>query len=135
MIKVIAFDVGNTITKNGLWLNKDVFRLALRLKKNYKVGLLSNIVKLFSFLPLYRHIYSSFDKKLVVLSCRVKTKKPKKEIYEIFIKNTGCLPDECLFIDDRLENILGAEKNGMKNILFTNYKNLIEEMLKLGITV
>ncbi len=135
MIKAIAFDVGSTISKKIFWFNKDVLGLAIQLKKNYKVGIISNIVKFFSMLPVNQHIYSSFDKNLVILSFQVKINKPKREIYEIFIKRTGFAPNEYLFIDDRKKNVSAAEKIGMKGIVFKNFKQLIKEMAMLGIVL
>ena len=41
-------------------------------------------------------------------------------------------PEECVFIDDRLENIEGGRKLGMEGIVFTDYetgKKKLERML------
>jgi len=36
------------------------------------------------------------------------------------------------FIDDKKENIVGAEQLGIKGILFSSYQDLISELEKLG---
>lgn len=53
-------------------------------------------------------------------SCYLKCRKPQPEIYEKVLheiaREYSVLPYEILFIDDRLENCLAAEKFGMKYI-------------------
>ena len=44
-------------------------------------------------------------------------------------------PEECIFIDDTADNVLGAEKVGMKGLLFTDYQNLLMDLRSLIILV
>lgn len=91
--------------------------LALGLKNaGYGIYLLSNASK-------NQHVYwpkvpSSrlFDGKLI--SCDVGFVKPMKEIYEIFTRKFGLVPEECLFIDDAPNNVAGAIACGWQGIVF-----------------
>lgn len=59
----------------------------------------------------------------VVFSFRCKLIKPEKEIYQYLCEKYSLVPQECVFLDDREENVEAARRAGMKSILFTNYKN------------
>jgi HAD superfamily hydrolase (TIGR01509 family) len=59
--------------------------------------------------------------------------KPDKEIYELHTGLLGLNPYDCVFIDDRLENLDGAERAGWSTILFTNgeeLKSSLEDLIK-----
>lgn len=56
-----------------------------------------------------------------VFSCDIHLAKPDTEIYRFFCKKFALDPSECLFFDDRLENVEGAKAAGMNAIVFKNY--------------
>ena len=56
--------------------------------------------------------------------------KPDLEIYEKFLEVQGLKADECLFIDDREENVLGAQKAGMNTFRFMGDHKKVIEFLK-----
>ena len=49
--------------------------------------------------------------------------KPDVAIYEKFLEKYGLKADECLFIDDREENVSGARKAGMNGFVFKGSYN------------
>ncbi|MCR5583957.1 MAG: HAD family phosphatase [Lachnospiraceae bacterium] len=55
-----------------------------------------------------------------VVSYEVKMVKPNKDIYECLLNRYSLKADECIFFDDRKENIKGAENVGIHGILFQN---------------
>ncbi|MDO4438987.1 MAG: HAD family phosphatase [Eubacteriales bacterium] len=55
-----------------------------------------------------------------LFSANEKCIKPQDIIYERFFKKFDLRPEECFFIDDLYENILGAEKTGMKGYCFSD---------------
>jgi putative hydrolase of the HAD superfamily len=55
-----------------------------------------------------------------VISYEIKCVKPQKEIYEYLLNKYDLKADECLFFDDRPENVAGAERVGIHGILFKN---------------
>jgi len=91
-----------------------------QVKKNYQIILLSNSNEIHydlyvrdlqlrfgyrEFDELFHKAYFSFDLHLL---------KPNPDIYEFVINQHGFLPEETLFIDDKIENIEAARKLGLK---------------------
>ncbi len=65
----------------------------------------------------------------VMISADVHVVKPDIRIFEIFIKKYGLQPQECLFIDDRTDNVEGAIAAGMNGRIFKNdYDRLYIEL-------
>ena len=65
-----------------------------------------------------------------MVSGRVKLRKPNKEIYEYLLNTYMLKAEECVFIDDRKENIDAAMAVGMKGIVFDGYESA-EAKIKL----
>jgi putative hydrolase of the HAD superfamily len=61
----------------------------------------------------YKKIYLSYQEKMA---------KPDKDIYEKVQKESGVLPNEILFVDDRAENLIVPEKLGWQTVLFDMHK-------------
>lgn len=57
-----------------------------------------------------------------VVSGFVKMIKPNADIYEHLMKEYGLKASDCVFIDDRAENIEAARALGMKGIVFESYE-------------
>ena len=57
--------------------------------------------------------------------------KPDKRIYEQLLKNYDLKAEECVFIDDKAENVEGAKAAGYQGIVFTSYEEVQEELEKL----
>ena len=97
--------------------------------KGYQVYLLSNYPKTlfetheekgkFPFL-------SAVDGKIV--SAFVKMVKPNADIYQCLLNTYQLKAEECVFIDDRPENIEGAKALGMQGIVFYNYEQACKEL-------
>ena len=84
----------------------------------FGVYVLSNAHKSF-----YRYFPRYFDLEFfdgVVVSADVHIVKPDVRIYEHIIEKYNLKAEECLFIDDRADNVEGAIKAGMKAIRFKN---------------
>ena len=68
-----------------------------------------------------------------VYSFREGVAKPDPEIYKILLNRYDLKAEECVFIDDTEENVTGAEKLGIKGIVFTGYEDAsarLNEILK-----
>ncbi len=78
----------------------------------------------YPFLHLFKDIVVSGNEKLI---------KPDPKIYELCIKRNNLQPAECLFIDDSLKNVIGAEAMGMKAHHFTSPEKLRAELKSLGV--
>ncbi|MEK9741828.1 MAG: HAD-IA family hydrolase, partial [Pelagibacteraceae bacterium] len=59
-----------------------------------------------------------------IISGNVSLAKPDKSIYELAIKKFNLIPEESLFIDDKIENTKSAELLGIKTIHLDKPNNL-----------
>lgn len=116
--------------------NNKMINLVKKLRKNYKIYLLSNISKtrylegLKDFLKEDSHI---FNEKFA--SCYIHLRKPDKKIYKYVLEKIKLNAKETIFIDDRIENITSANSVGMHGIKFTDYNTLILKLKKEGIKI
>ncbi len=68
-----------------------------------------------------------------ILSYQEKVIKPMPEIYQLLIDRYHLQPEECVFMDDTVPNLIGAEKFGIHTIHFHDQQQAIEELRKLGV--
>ncbi|WP_294609644.1 HAD family phosphatase [uncultured Bacteroides sp.] len=66
-----------------------------------------------------------------VISCEEHVIKPDKEIYLRLCERYGLEPAECLFTDDRMENVEGAKSVGMDAVLFTTPENYAADVERI----
>ena len=101
------------------------------LRKTYKVAMLSNIGPEGLEQHLDRSVIEPyFDE--IVESGKIGYAKPEAQAYEYVADKLGVRLDECVFTDDRIEYIEGAQSVGMKTILFENtedFKTKLERLL------
>lgn len=103
--------------KNYLSLDEMFRTFAEKYSKIYDFCLLSNDVLEWSeFLTHYHQINEYFKDKIV--SGEVHMRKPNKEIFTYTLKKLGCDPEQCVFVDNSVKNLLIAEEVGIQTILF-----------------
>ena len=131
----------NSLSEDQFWKSwflllgneTDVVDILINLKKNYKIWLLSNTNPM--------HIKSEIESKCVfhklvdgaIYSYDVGYRKPEKEIYYIACDSADVNPENSLFIDDLEENIIGANKVGIKGIHYKSTIKLLKELTRLNI--
>lgn len=59
--------------------------------------------------------------------------KPQPEIYNLLLDKYKLNAGECIFIDDKPENVAGAENCGIMSIQFTGYDDLIHTLRSMEI--
>ena len=59
--------------------------------------------------------------------------KPDPAIYRLALDRWGVRAEECVFVDDRADNVAGAESVGMKAVVFTDVAALRGELERLEI--
>ena len=124
----IGYDEFYAIYSDVFFLNSPVLEIMKRLKRNYKLVLLSNTdIMHFTFIKKRFPEILIFDD--YVLSYEVGAMKPDPRIYEEALKRTGFKPEECLFIDDTEENIKGARKLGI-NVILMEPRTDLEAVLR-----
>lgn len=99
-------------------------------QKGYKLYGLSNwCSKVYLTMKQYDQIFGLLDG--FVISSDERLIKPNPAIYQRLFEKYNLKPEECVFADDKIENIAGSENVGMKAILFKNAKQYEEELMKL----
>jgi HAD superfamily hydrolase (TIGR01509 family) len=93
--------------------------LALLKGKGYRLYCLSNDVAEWSLLLRKRFSLEGYYDGWIV-SGEVGIRKPEPSMYDLALKKTGLAPEDCLFIDDRVENLKPALEKGMKVLKFGN---------------
>lgn len=98
-------------------LDKEFLPLAHHLKPDYKIGLLSNdIAEWSAFLTELHGVKSLVD--VSVVSGKEGIRKPDERIYEIILKKLDIFASDSIYIDDRIPNVVVADKLGFEAILF-----------------
>ncbi len=69
----------------------------------------------------------------ILVSGTEKMRKPFPKIYELILDRYNLNAEKSVFIDDNADNVLGAQKVGMKAIQYKNSQQLINELSHLGV--
>lgn len=85
------------------------------------------------FWDMFRPTQPIFDHfRDIIVSGTEKLTKPDPAIYELALKRFRLNPNEAIFIDDNLDNVVGARANGFVAHHFTDACNLRTELAKYG---
>lgn len=91
--------------------------LARALRPSYRIALLSNAdASLRERVQDGLGIHDLFD--ALVCSAEVGMAKPDPAIYRLTAERLGVPPEACLFVDDHEPNVAGAERVGMRGLVF-----------------
>ena len=112
----------------------DTKRIMKSLRNRYPIYLLSNFQSV-PFSKLRELFPFLYEVNGCVVSAHIKMMKPDLEIYQYFLDKFSLSAKNCLFIDDRPENIAGCKAAGMDGIVFNSPDQLIEELKNRGIDV
>ncbi|MCD8037743.1 MAG: HAD family phosphatase [Lachnospiraceae bacterium] len=66
-----------------------------------------------------------------VVSGFVKLVKPDREIYEYLLRKYDLRAEECVFLDDRADNVEAARELGITGILFEGYRQALGELERI----
>lgn len=114
---------------------KEMEEFVLEVNNKYPVYIFSNTDEMhFPFLLEHYSFLKNFDKGLM-LSYEIKALKPNRIAYERALGLFNLIPQECLFIDDKEENILAAREYGMQGIVHKDLVSTRSKMQELGLLV
>ena len=91
---------------------------------NFNQDKFRETLKRFPFLSAFRDIVVSGDERLL---------KPDAAIYRVLLERNGLEAASCVFIDDSVKNVKGAEAVGMKAIHFTTPAALRRNLVGMGL--
>lgn len=121
----------NSIREEKNILINGMPKLVKKLKKNYKLGLLSNTGLSGKEIFESKEIKNHFD--VITYSFEEWIVKPNENIYARVCRRLDVKPSEAIFIDDIQSFVNGAKYLGMDGILFKGVKDLKKELKKRGI--
>lgn len=114
--------------------NNRVYQLSKRLKRHYKIALLSNVNILhFEYLKHNFPIFDTFDP--ILVSYEIGFVKPSPMIYQKAIDVLGCRPGEIFYTDDRKELIDAAKELGLRGYVYKGCEQLKRDMISCGINL
>ena len=113
--------------------NDNVITLLNRLSRRYRIVLLTNISRSRYASTLNAKLLDGVRRERVFASCYLKMAKPDARIYRYVLEHTGVAAADAVFIDDRIENVDGAEAVGMTALRFTRYDKLVSDLNRLGV--
>lgn len=102
---------------NFLTLDSGFINFAERFYRKYDFALLSNDVKEWSAYITKRHDLDKYFR-LKIISGNVKCRKPDIKIFEITLTALGKKAEDCIFVDNSIENLKTASELGITPILF-----------------
>lgn len=107
--------------------NEILLRYIQELKKNHKIGMLSNVatnwVRDYFLSPEEQQLFSA-----MVFSFEVGIGKPDAEIYKLTLQKLGAEPNESIFIDDNERYCQAAKDLGVKAILYKDFEQMKVEL-------
>lgn len=71
----------------------------------------------------------------ILFSYRVKLIKPDDRIYESLLNTFSLNSTETVFMDDRLDNVEAAKKNGINAFVFENIEQAISDLKNYGVEI
>lgn len=116
---VVEFDYSGLLLKTLKNAGYNIYILSNYSEKNFKL-----VKDSFSFM---KYIDGG------VVSYEVKAIKPEPVIYKTLLEKYQLIPEECVFLDDLIENLNEAANFGIQTIHFTGLTEGVKGLKKLGI--
>lgn len=116
--------------------NEPVHAIAHQLKDaGYALvlGSNTNAIHARQFRQQFAGLLDRFDG--LVMSHEVGAMKPARLFYERCHTVVGARPGECVFIDDMVENVVGASQAGLHALHYTDTELLLTQLRELGVRV
>jgi putative hydrolase of the HAD superfamily len=97
-------------------------------EKGFKTGILSNMGdSVLESIQVEFAWIADFD--VLIWSFQHNLAKPEEAIYELLLERLGTAPEETLFLDDKIENILAARHLGIQALQFSTVDQLRQDLI------
>ena len=109
-------------------INESMIQFITECRNNiHKLAMISNMTTdSLAFIREHFQWLELFDE--LILSCEIGINKPDRQIYEACLRKLNMCPNECLFVDDSIENAKGAMELGMYAIQFKTFSEFRLEL-------
>src|SRR3989338_2254454 len=77
--------------------------------------------------------YPGFDQ--LIFSCEAGLVKPQSVIYELALERLGIEAGEAAFVDDKVLCVRGAERVGIKGIVYSSEEQVRRDLIEVGINI
>ena len=112
--------------------NDDVADIVDCLHKQYHLAIISNIDPWhYDYCKTNFSVISTFKRFFLSYECNLL--KPDPQFFKLVLEQLNEQPEQCLLIDDRLDNIQAAKKIGYQVIQFKNGAQLQDDLKEMGI--
>lgn len=119
----IALDITTNPLKYAFY--EDSKLIIPSLKKDFKIALVSDAWPSMRFIYDYNNMTQYFD--TIVISSELGVLKPDASMYETALEKLNLKPEECIFLDDNIDNCIGAKKLGIIPVLVSrNHEDYIK---------
>ncbi|MFW9821273.1 MAG: HAD family hydrolase, partial [Candidatus Thorarchaeota archaeon] len=122
------FDLYSQVTNLSLDMAEIIEHLH---QAGYTVSLMSNTHDVHAKSNYLRGFYDIFDN--IFLSNEIGFIKPDMDKYKYVLKKLDTKPKKCVFIDDKIQNLVPARKLGIIVIRFESFEKFKEQLNELGI--
>ncbi|TFG27667.1 MAG: hypothetical protein EU532_06930 [Promethearchaeota archaeon] len=122
------FQLHTKLTKLSAEMEMIVERLHLA---GYKISLMSNVYDIYAKSNELRGFYDIFD--YIFLSNEIGLIKPDIEKYRYVLKKLEAKPKHCIFIDDKIQNLVPAHQLGIIVVKFESFKKFNQQLDKIGL--
>jgi len=114
----------------GIWMRANPVMMEwVRALKNHglKIAVLSNMpIEISTHMRRFAPWFIDFD--YVCFSAEVQLAKPEPAIFHACLNVVGSKPEECLFLDDRADNVEAAQALGMHAVRFVSVEELARDV-------
>lgn len=122
------FDLYSQVTN----ISSEMAEIMERLHQaDYTVSLMSNTHDIHAKSNLLRGFYDTFDN--IFLSNEIGFIKPDMDKYKYVLKKLDSKPKKCIFIDDKIQNLVPARELGIIVIRFESFERFKEQLNELGV--
>jgi len=130
------------IMRSFFIIKPKVIGIIKKLRCHYKTALLTNVsrewlnyvIKNYRLNRFFDVILASYMTGYAKPSL-MKSKKSNFQIYNLLINKLKVVHDECIFVDNKKENLPPAKMLGIKTILFRNERDLREKLLVFKVKI
>ena len=122
------FDLYSQVTNLSLDMAEIIERLH---QADYTVSLMSNTHDIHAKSNFLKGFYDIFDS--VFLSNEIGFIKPDMDKYKYVLKKLDTKPKKCVFIDDKIQNLVPARELGIIVIRFESFEKFKNQLKELGI--